>query len=122
MATRKIIITACHNLHRIPPIKALREVTGYGLKESKDIIDDVMEGKAYQFSFCERDNMSFDAAFRTLRDVGCIVNFINDSLEQMLYGIDAVVVLKALMKNCIDDNNFDTAKILCETIKEIRYQ
>lgn len=42
----EIIITSCANTHgKIPPIKAVRVLTGLGLKDAKDVIDEVFEGR-----------------------------------------------------------------------------
>jgi ribosomal protein L7/L12 len=58
------------NAHRmIETIKAIRSITGLGLKESIDIIDMVSCGRSAEIS--APSNMSRSVATQILRDAGC---------------------------------------------------
>lgn len=65
----RVTISVDRTVHsKIPVIKAIRTVTGLGLKEAKDISDDLWNGKSYTIELAP-DQLRGNA-IRTLRDAG----------------------------------------------------
>ena len=60
-----------YSTNRIPHIKAIREVTGLGLKEAKDLSDLMINGKP--MSITVKEGLSRQYARDVLRDAGLIV-------------------------------------------------
>ena len=48
-STYCVVLTAAISTNTVPLIKAVRAFSGFGLKESKDIVDGLREGKRHQF-------------------------------------------------------------------------
>jgi hypothetical protein len=66
-----ITITGCvATSNRVAMVKAIRTVTGWGLKESKDALDLMLEGKPQQLTVNPKHR---HVAMRELRDAGFYV-------------------------------------------------
>jgi hypothetical protein len=104
--------------NKISAIKLVRELTGMGLKEAKDIVDGVSSpaytssgysyaavvGKPYTFN----DSMlgggySMEQAAKRFREIGCVIRFNMDPSDiaavRNKYGVYGPEILKGLVSN-----------------------
>jgi len=103
----KVEITGFNKERKIPAIKAVRTLTGMGLKESKNIIDDTQDGNKHSIE----TNPEFD--------VRQIVNILDEGEVQ--YNIISNLVthhLKETLQVALDKHNFELVCDLAAVAKK----
>jgi len=73
----RVTLSGCPPAERVPAIKAVRQATGWGLKEAKDQVDIVTGHSSLPQRSIEipvRDDLSRRDLVRNLRACGCTVN------------------------------------------------
>jgi hypothetical protein len=69
-----LVITKVNTTQAVMSIKAIRTVTGYGLKEAKDVFDRIRDyNKQERVTLSSDYKKSRSAAIRVMRDAGCSV-------------------------------------------------
>lgn len=100
----RMIIFSCDQEKKVDPIKALRRATGAGLKEAKQVVDDLEEMPAFIGPF--KNTPEF--VLETLRDAGFLVMLLEVDWEDGEVGLleaeedDALVeIWKSLNNDCL---------------------
>ncbi len=102
---------------KVTPIKAIRIITGLGLKEAKDLVDAAMNGQ--RVSFEEQDERyrnasipySCDAELDNIRRVGLSV------VEFAIANFEILEKVKSLSVEAVGASEYDVAISLLEILK-----
>lgn len=115
--------------HAIQMIKALREMTGLGLKEAKDIIMELKNTGIVNFHLDHALHNVVRGA-KLFADFGVSIRNVtpNEDIEahaepiqeqKAVRKIDYKKMLKEIMMKAIDNNDFDVAQSVLNNLKEI---
>ena len=99
----KLISYPPRSEHKVAGIKALRAALGLGLKESKDLIEDLQEGNPSTLDCLDRD------ALKVFEQNGGIVGEVNVVLLDQL---------KETARSAVDGQSYDLAIDVIELLKK----
>ncbi len=107
----RIIITDALGNRKITAIKAVRHVTGLGLREAKEVIDTAMSGVPSILEGIDAEGL------RLFRKSGifCHVDN-NDHHHQFAATLDANEVMKNLAKTFTEEERFKTAEFILKAL------
>lgn len=110
------LISASQSFSIVEQVKALRSITGYGLKASKDIIDGLLANPPIQVTIHFSDHAQLDP----LRSFGVIVEVDEPNqgqsqsfLREKQCALDAV---RKFAVQLLENNRFDDATTVCNQL------
>lgn len=107
----RIIITDVLGNRKITAIKAVRHVTGYGLREAKEVIDTAISGVPSVLEGIDAEGL------KLFRKSGIFCHVDNDDHHsQFISTMDASRVMKGLATRFVEENRFKTAELILKAL------